>query len=310
MPPPLSLISLAMAAGGGTVNGIEVRQLVAAGVTMLQRCAPLVRTLAGARGALLLGSASDSVVALAACEGHGAVLLDPAWSAERIGAALEASGARVVFTRAEYAAGVPSGVALLSLDELPGHVRFSHGAMERRIDVGSHFGLTIEGEASEGSDEIAVVEIATDANGASEPRACTHRALLSAARAVALGVAIRENDVVSCLASLHDAAGIAAGLVAPAIAGARTLTMDGSNIQATIRALHAGGCTVIVSDARCIESIAHELIREGDSRTLAPLRAAVVVGQSPPAESAELWERATGATLLHAPLPPHEAHSL
>jgi hypothetical protein len=42
---PLSLLPLALAAGGGRVDQYETQQLVAAGLTLLQRCAPLVRAL-------------------------------------------------------------------------------------------------------------------------------------------------------------------------------------------------------------------------------------------------------------------------
>jgi acyl-CoA synthetase (AMP-forming)/AMP-acid ligase II len=297
-----------MAAGGGSIDGSDIRQLVAAGVTMLQRCAPLVRALAGGRGALLLARSSDHLVAMAACEGHGAVLLDPEWSAERVREAIEISGARVVFTRASHVPMLPAGVALVSLDELPGHVLFSHGSVQRRIDVGSHFGLTIEGEESEGSDEDAVIELTTGANGVTEPRRYTHRSLLAAARAVVLDAGLGEADVVSSLVPLHEAAGLTGGLIAPALAGARILSVERSRVRDAARAIEASGGTVLIADARGIEEMARALVSDDTTWANGPLRTAVAVGPPLDAATAELWQRATGAALLH--VAPPQAHSL
>ena len=54
MTDPLSLLTLACAAAGGRVDDYEAAQLIAAGVTLLQRSAPLVRALSGRRSAILL----------------------------------------------------------------------------------------------------------------------------------------------------------------------------------------------------------------------------------------------------------------
>ena len=61
----------------GRVDGFETQQLVAAGLTLLRRSAPLVRALAGGRAALLLPTTPAFVTALAASEGRGAVLVNP-----------------------------------------------------------------------------------------------------------------------------------------------------------------------------------------------------------------------------------------
>ncbi len=316
MPPPLSLIPLAMAAGDGKIDDCDARQLVAAGVTMLQRCAPLVKALTGARGALLLRDPAECLVALAGCEGHGAVLLGPSWNAERVRAALERTGATVVFTVERHARRVPDGVPLVLLDELPGHVVFSHGATRRTVDVGSHFGLAIEGEESEGSDEEAVVAFAPRSPGGSDPGEClpgharrySHRALLNFARAVATGAAISESDVVSSLLPLDEAAGLGGGLVAPCIGGARVATTGGSRWSDPARALEASGCTVLVGDDARFASLARALDRDGGVPARARLRAAVVVGDTISPATAECWKRVGGAPFVR--VAPPEAHSL
>ncbi len=221
MPTPLSLVALAAAARGGSIDGIDSRLLVAAGVTMLQRCAPLVRELARGRGAVLLDDSAAYLVALAACEGRGAVLLDPQGTAEEIARALAENHGRVVFTVERYAGALGNGVARVLLDELPGHVVFEHGPQRRKVDVGSHFGLEIEGEESEGSEEEAVV--AREIAGGSF-RSFTHRELLEEARGMATAAGIEEGDEIETALPFHDARGLVSGLLAPLLAGARIIT--------------------------------------------------------------------------------------
>lgn len=189
---------------------------------MLQRCAPLVRELGSGRGAVLLPNSAAYLVALAACEGRGAVLLDPRGSAEEIARALEETQARVVFTVESCAGVLGEGVPRVLLDELPGHVAFVHGPQRRRVDVGSHFGLEIEGEEeSDGSDEEAIVarEGAAQFFGS-----FTHRELLEAAREVVSAAGFEAEDEVPALVSFHDARGLTSGLIAPLLAGARVVT--------------------------------------------------------------------------------------
>jgi acyl-CoA synthetase (AMP-forming)/AMP-acid ligase II len=193
---------------------------------MLQRCAPLVRELARGRGAVLLDNSAAYLVALAACEGRGALLLDPRCGTKDIARALDESDGRVVFTVERYAAAVREGAAIVLLDELPGHVVFVHGNERRRLDVGSHFGLSIEGdEESEGSDEEAIV--ARDTAGGAF-RSFTHRELLEAARGVVNAAALGQGDEVPALLPFHEAHGLTAGLIAPLLAGARVVTRSSS----------------------------------------------------------------------------------
>ena len=66
-----TLLPLAAAAGGGFIDGLPATQLVAAGFTLLQRSARLVRALRGKRAALLLNNGPQFLTALAASDGHG-----------------------------------------------------------------------------------------------------------------------------------------------------------------------------------------------------------------------------------------------
>ena len=93
MSDPLGLLPIASAASGGRVDGFEAQRLVAAGLTLLQRSAPLMRALSGRRSAILLPTSPAYVMALAASEGRGAVLINPL--ASRVEAAYQITDANV-----------------------------------------------------------------------------------------------------------------------------------------------------------------------------------------------------------------------
>ncbi|MDB4908693.1 MAG: hypothetical protein JWO05_3477 [Gemmatimonadetes bacterium] len=155
---PLSLLPYSLAAGGGSIDELEVQQLVAAGLTLLQRSAPLVRALARHRSAILLPAGAAYITALAASEGRGALLLDPASSAESIANHLRDANASVAFTIASLAHRLPPGTPHVLLDASPRSARVIIGEVTADVDLGSHFGLTLEGDPdAEGADEECVL---------------------------------------------------------------------------------------------------------------------------------------------------------
>ena len=115
MSDPLALLPLALAAGGGRIGaaGMEpydAQQLVAAGLTMLQRSAPLVRALSGKRSAILLPTAPQYLTALAASEGRGAVLVNPLASPTEIAFQCRDANVGAVFTSSALANRLPRGM--------------------------------------------------------------------------------------------------------------------------------------------------------------------------------------------------------
>jgi len=216
MSDPLSLVPLAIAARGGRIDGVGVAQLVAAGVTMLQRSAPLVRALATGRSAILLPPSPPVLVALAASDGRGALVLDPDSPSALLQEQLLQGNAGAVFTTSSLADRVGAERVLVLLDDAPTRVVIMVRGVEVVIDVGSHFGLALEGEQdSPGRDEEFVVFYSSDGVRAT---AMSHRALLSAARG-------RPGTVTGDAAVPHTAmspistrAGLLA-LLAPLLAG-------------------------------------------------------------------------------------------
>ena len=177
----MDLVSLRLAAGGGSVDGSSTAPLVAAGFALLQRSATLVRALAGRRAAILLPPSAQFVVALAASDGRGALLVDPTAAAEEIAFELRDAGVGAVFTVASLSARLPAGTLHVLLDQAPSSATVvdSVGASVR-VDLGSHFGLSLEGESDvPGRDEECLVVYEADAAGGKRPVRITHRELLA-----------------------------------------------------------------------------------------------------------------------------------
>ncbi len=174
---PLSLLPYAIAAADGRVKGMPVAALIAAGFALLQRSVPLVRALASRSPAILLPHGSAFVAALAACDGHAALVLDPARDASTIRAALDRASVSVVFTDAQFAARVPSDRLIVLLDDAPREAQVQvPGAAMRRVDLGSHVGLAVEGERGAGGSEAAVLRWVDD----EIMRSLSHRDVMAA----------------------------------------------------------------------------------------------------------------------------------
>lgn len=176
----MDTLALRLAAAGGRVDDVDVRQLVAAGFTLLQRSAPLVRALSGRRAGLLLPPSPAWIVALAASDGRGAVVFDPDADAPTIAARMSATGIGAIFTRRPWLPRVPSGLPTVLLDEVPS-VAAVVGAdgTSTRVDLGTHFGLAIEGATDvPGRDEECLV---LDGLPNVPPEVLTHRELLQRA---------------------------------------------------------------------------------------------------------------------------------
>lgn len=176
---PLALLPYALAAAGGRVGAHDVTALVAAGVTLLQRSAPLVRALAGRRSAVLLPPGAPWLVALAASDGRSMVLLDPLTvSEDAIAAMLRTHDVGAVFTSQAWLPAVPADIPFVLLDEAPSRARVCALGRDHMIDLGSHFALDLVGDTeSPGSPEEC---LRLEPHGA----VLTHADLLVAARRV------------------------------------------------------------------------------------------------------------------------------
>src|SRR3569833_2269352 len=156
MADPFSLFPLALAAHGGRVDDFPADQLVAAGVSLLQRSATLVRALSGKRSAILLPTSPQFFVALAASEGRGAVLINPLAARPEIVHQLRDANVGAVFTHSALAGHLPDNYTHELRDDAPRAATVVSAGAHKTVDLGSHFGLSLEGEAdTPGADEEA-----------------------------------------------------------------------------------------------------------------------------------------------------------
>jgi len=295
---PLGLLPIAIAAGSGRVDDFEAQQLVAAGLTLLQRSAPLVRAMSGRRSAILLPTSPAFFTALAASEGRGAVLINPL--ASRLEAAYQIADASVgaVFTTMELAGHLPDHVALVLLDNAPKSARVIVGGTSREIDLGSHLGLTLEGsmDAPPSNEEAAIVYTSALA-GIPLGAILTHANLLSNARAT-IKAAHMDRDV-TALAVLPFAHlfGLVVSGVAPLLAGGRVMTMARFNPARVVDLLEDGGITDLVAVPSVFAAIVALAERRGTPLAAPELRLCICGGAPLAIELQDKWFELTGVEL-------------
>lgn len=270
MSDPLALLPLAIAAGGGRLGPFDASQLAAAGVTLLQRSAPLVRALAGRRSAILLPSGPAFLVALAASDGRGALLLDCQASPATIARQLEDADVGAVFTVATCVPSLPDGTSVVLLDDAPRTARVRVPGRSMEVDLGTHHGLSLRGDtATEGRDEECIA--AYGASGIRHLR--THRALIAAGRAAVAEQMLTPVDHVLSLLPCSDPEALAVCIAAPLMAGARVSFVSPHNVADVLSALDHGNVSKLAARWRtengprvCAFSvaIAVQQLREGN----------------------------------------------
>jgi hypothetical protein len=210
---PLALLPYALAAGGGRVGPFSSAQLVAAGLTLLQRSAALVRALNGMRAGVLLDNGPAWVVALAASEGRGAVILHPGMTPVSLRAALTERRIGVVFTSTDLATLLPPECPHVTLDEAPARAQVVVGGQAVTVDLGAHFGLDLVGDtAVPGAEEECVIY-------ATSGQMLTHRALLAMARHAVASETFTPLDRTCTRVALSSPGALPCGLIAPLLTG-------------------------------------------------------------------------------------------
>ena len=229
MSDPLSLFPLAIAAAGGGVDAFDVQQLIAAGLTLKQRSVTLVKALASGRSAMMLPPSPAFLVALAASDGSGALVIDASLSDDEIAWQLTDANVRAVFTVESLASRVGTGRTIVLLDDAPFTARVVSANRTANVDLGSHHGLELEGDrTAEGRDEECVLLYERAGDDAWRPMTLTHRALLASARALLAG-----GDVAGLVPEAAGAWNDANGLIrigAALLSGARVTTAVASRI--------------------------------------------------------------------------------
>ena len=299
---PLAVLPLALAAGGGRVDEYEAQQLVAAGLTLLQRSAPLVRALRGKRAAVLAPTSPAFVTALAACEGRGAVLVNPLAAPVEIAYQIEDADVGAVLTTSAHAARLPAGTPAVLLDAAPRAARVIVDGSSSDVDLGSHFPLALEGDLdAPGRDEEAVVVYTSAMEGRPLGAVLTHRNLLANARSCVEAAGNRASDHVLALLPFSHLFGLTVTGTAPLLAGARVTTMARFHPGRAIEVLETHGITEVVGVPAVFKAViamlqrrrgAHGRLLRSDA-----LRVCICGGAALPVELQDRWFDATGVEL-------------
>ena len=297
MSDPLAVLALAVGSGGGRVDGMDASALAAAGVTLLQRSAPLVRALAGRRAAILVPTAPAFFTALAAADGRGAVLVNPLAAPPEIAYQVADANVGAVFTVAALAPRVPPGVVTVLLDDAPRTARVLAAGRAAEIDLGTHFGLPLTGRGdAEGRDEEAAVVYTSAMAGTALGAVLSHRSLLANARSCIEAMAITPDDHFLAVLPYAHLFGLTVTGTAPMLAGARVTTMARFNPARALDALR-GGVTALVA----VPAVYHALLalarRTGGAIASPALRLAISGGAVLAPELQDRWAAATGVEL-------------
>lgn len=295
---PLGLLPFALASGGGTINGMPAEQAVAAGVTLLQRCAPLVRALAGRRAAILLPNGSAFLTAFAATEGRAAVLINPLASPPEIAHQLSDGDVGAVLTISSLASGVPAHILRVELDDLPRSARVITDGRVREVDLGSHFAFRLEGEiGAEGRDEEAVVVYTSAMAGTAAGAILTHRNLLANARAAVEQARFTSADKVLAPLPWSHLFGLVVTAAAPLLAGAAVLAPGRFSPTDALGLLEEGGVTVVAGVPSIFRSLLATLDRRPEALRAPALRLCICGGAPLEEELQARWYEATGVEL-------------
>ncbi|MEP7381646.1 MAG: AMP-binding protein [Gemmatimonadota bacterium] len=262
MSDPLSFLPLALAGANGAIDGFDCRQLVASGVALLQRAAPLVRALHGRRAAILLPASPQFLIALSASAGRSALLLDPELDSASIGAALRSANVGAVFTVGRLGSRLPVDVPQVLLDESPSRAEWRGRGDSRVIDLSLHAGLQLEGDPEvEGADEDVVSLPGSAFAPAFPSRDLRHRDLMSCARATARSGRLGPRDHALTLTSACNEFGLVVGILAPLLGGGRVSTGRREEIGALVDRVEGEGVSTIVAEPSTYAAIADALDR-------------------------------------------------
>ncbi len=295
----VDLLPLRAAAGRGTVDGIPAPALVSAGFTLLQRCVPLVRALAGKRSAILLPSSPQFLLALAASDGRGAVLVNPLAAAAEIDHQLQEAQVGAVFTLRAFAKRLPEHIPCVLLDDAPRSATFTiSGGDDLTVDLGSHFGLDLEGDAeSPGRDEECAIVYTSAMQGTPMGAVLTHRNLIANARQTVQAAENVPQDHLLAVLPFSHLFGLTVSLMAPMMVGARVTTMPRFNPIAAVDAIERDGITEIVGVPAVFAGMLAAIARRGGKLQAPALRLCICGGAPLSVALQEQWEAATGVPL-------------
>ena len=298
MSDPLALLPLAAAAGGGRMDGFEAGQLVAAGLAVLRRSAPLVRALSGRRAAILLPTSHQFLTALAASDGRGAVLVNPLAAPPEIAYQLEDADVGAAFTTSALAARLPGHLPRVLLDDAPRGARVILDGTVSDLDLGSHVGLSLAGtRETAGRDEEAAVVYTSAMAGRPLGAILTHRNLLANARSTVDATAMVSADRVLAMLPFAHLFGLTVTGIAPLLAGGHVRCMPRFTPATALERLERERITLLVGVPAVFGALLSAIERRGTGVAAEALRLCLCGGAVLTETLQDRWVAATGVEL-------------
>ena len=298
MTDPLALLPLAAASRGGSIDDFPAPALVAAGLTLLQRSAPLVRALAGKRSALLLPTSPAFLVALAASEGRGAVLINPLAAPREISFQIEDASVGAVFTIGALAGRLPPDITRVILDDAPRTAVVVAAGVSRTIDLGSHYAFDVAGDPDVPGDTGEAAIVYTSAmHGRPLGAILTHRNLLANARATIVAAAVTEREHMLAALPYSHLFGLVASGITGLLAGARITTMARFQTARALELLAGGSVTMFVGVPAMFIALLAAIERAGRPFDGRALRLCICGGAPLARDVQDRWFDVTGIEL-------------
>ena len=298
MSDPLALLPLAAAAGGGRMDGFEAGQLVAAGLAVLRRSAPLVRALTRRRAAILLPTSHQFLTALAASDGRGAVLVNPLAAPPEIADQLDDADVGATFTMTALASRLPAHLPRVLLDDAPRAARVVIDGTVSDLDLGSHVGLSLEGTRETGGrDEEAAIVYTSAMAGRPLGAILTHRNLLANARGTVDATGTSRDDRVLALLPFSHLFGLTVTGIAPLLAGGHVRCMARFHPSAALEMLERERITLLVGVPAVFGALLSAVERRGTGVTAHALRLCLCGGAVLTEGLQDRWATATGVEL-------------
>ncbi len=298
MSDPFSFVPLALGARGGNIDGLPVAQLVSAGVSLLQRSAPLVRALAGRRAGILMPTSPQFLSALAASAGRGAVVINPLASPAEVAYQIDDAGVGAVFTVRELEERLPRSIPRVLLDAAPQQAQVIIDGQARDLSLASHEGLVIEGETdAPGSDDEAVVVYTSAMAGRPLGAILTHRNLLANARSTIAAANLTPAEHSLALLPFTHAFGLVVPGMAPLLAGGRVTCMTRFHPVRAIELLESKDITMLVGVPAVFGALLNVLAKRELPLRAPSLRYCICGGAPLPREWQDRWVELTGVEL-------------
>jgi acyl-CoA synthetase (AMP-forming)/AMP-acid ligase II len=204
-----------------------------------------------------------------------------------------------VFTVSALANRLPAGTVHVLLDDAPATATVvTADGSTSSVDLGSHFGLSLEGDAdSPGRDEECAIVYTSAMEGTALGAVLTHRNLMANARQTIEAAQNTVDDHVLALLPFAHLFGLTVSAMAPLFVGARVTTMPRFNPLVAVELIESQGVTEIVGVPAVFAGLLAAIERRGGALRAPALRLCICGGAPLSVALQERWAAATGVEL-------------